>query len=91
MDIKHQMEIMTLLSSLNIEHHLTIVAVLHDINLAAAFCKDVCLMKTGQIIDIGPTKNLITYKNIKAIFETEVYVGLNDLTGTPYYIPIKQD
>ena len=91
LDIKHQMDIYNLVAKLNSEKKLTVITVLHDINLASLFCDKICLLKSGEIKHLGSTKNTITYNNIKNIFDTDVYVGINDLTGNPYYTPIRDE
>jgi len=86
LDIKHQKEISNLLSKLNREHGMTIISVMHDINLASLYCNRIMLLKNGGITKIGSVEETITYANIKDVFETEVYVGINDLTKKPYYM-----
>jgi iron complex transport system ATP-binding protein len=87
LDIRHQQEILKLLKRLNTEHGLTILSAMHDINLALLYCKEIMLIKDGSIHNFGPTNETVTYSNLKSVFDTEVYVGINDLNGKPYYLP----
>lgn len=87
LDIKHQQEILGLLKKLNQEEGLTIISAMHDINLALLYCRSIMLMKNGNIHKIGLTSEVVTYSNLKYVFDTEVYVGINDLNGKPYYLP----
>lgn len=87
LDIRHQQEILGLLKRLNTEHGLTIVSAMHDINLALLYCKKIILIKDGCIHKFGATNEIVTYTNLKTVFETEVYVGVNDMNGKPYYLP----
>lgn len=87
LDIRHQQEIMRLLKKLNSERSITIVSAIHDINLALLYCKDIMLLKDGSVFKIGAASEVVTYSNLKDVFETEVYVGINDLNGKPYYLP----
>ncbi len=87
LDIKHQMELYRLVKKRNEEDGLTVITVLHDINLASTFCDRIIFLKQGQIVADGTPHDVIKYAKIKEVFDTEVYVGINDLTGMPYYVP----
>jgi len=87
LDIKHQLDIMNIITDLNQNHGITIISALHDINLAISYCKDIAILDKGSISSIGKPLETITYKNIKETFGADVYVGINELTGKPYYVP----
>jgi iron complex transport system ATP-binding protein len=87
LDIRHQQDILKLLTKLVETESLTIISAMHDINLALLYCKRIALLKNGKIVKIGPTNETVTYANLKHVFDTEVYVGINDLNGKPYYLP----
>lgn len=88
LDIKHQVEVYDLVKALSRRDGLTVVAVLHDINLAALYCDRIALLKAGRVFCCGTPGEVLTYGHIKAVYETEVYIGLNDLTGTVYVLPL---
>jgi len=88
LDIKHQQETLKLLHKLNEEDGITIVEAMHDINLALSSCKTIMFLDKGSLFKIGPTNDVVSYANLKAVFDTEVYVGINDLNGRPYYLPM---
>lgn len=90
LDIKHQQEILSLLKRLNSEHGLTIVSSMHDINLALLYCKRIVFLRDGGIFGEGLPAQVVTYANLKEVFGTEVYVGINDLNGKPYYLPYNE-
>ena len=54
LDIRHQVDVMQLLVDLNERDGATIVAVLHDLALAANFFPRVALMRAGRIVADGP-------------------------------------
>jgi iron complex transport system ATP-binding protein len=90
LDIRHQVEMCELLKRLNREQGLTIVVVFHDLNLASIYCHRLLLLDQGRIYRLGSPREVVTYANIKAVYGAEVYVGINDLTGLPYYTPMQQ-
>lgn len=48
----------------------TVVVVLHDINTAARWADHVVALKDGHLFDTGPAANVLTEKNLLALFET---------------------
>lgn len=91
LDIKHQLNIMEILYELNRKTELTIISAIHDINLAISYCTEIALMKEQTIYKHGEPTEIITYANLKETFSAEIYVGVNEFTGKPYYIPMKKD
>lgn len=69
LDIRYQVELMETLKKLNEEENKTIIAILHDINLSAAYCKDIVLMKNGRIYKSGSIGEVLTKDNLKEVYE----------------------
>lgn len=90
LDIRHQVEIYDLMADLNAERGLTIVSVLHDLNLAAMYFRDVVVLSEGKVHSHGRAAEVLTYRTIKAVYGTEVYVDLNDVTGTVNVLPLSR-
>ncbi len=65
LDLGYQFEIAALLKRLNAEHGTTMVVSTHDLNLAAALCERVVLLKSGSVIAHGPTTETLTAGNIR--------------------------
>jgi len=89
LDIRHEVEIYDLLRDVAADGK-SIVSVLHDLNLAALYCDRVALIKDGQLVRIGGPAEVITYANVTAVYETEVYVDLNDVTGAVNVLPLSR-
>ncbi len=88
LDIKQQVMLYELLSRLNREEGLTVVSVLHDLNLAALYFKSVAMLKAGRVFAVGPPEQVITYANVREVFDTDVYVDRNDVTGKLNVLPL---
>jgi len=73
LDIGHQVRIMRLLESLNKEA-LTIVVVLHDLNLASLYCRRLVLLDKGKLRKVGRPKEVITEEIINEVYETSILV-----------------
>lgn len=74
LDPRHSVSLMKLLRRLVAERDMTIVVVLHDINVAAQFADDVVAMRDGQVVHHGPVAEVITASNLTALYETDARV-----------------
>lgn len=90
LDYSHQLQVINLLSSLKRERGMTIVAVIHDLNLAARFADTVVIIKDGEIIDQGAPKDVITPNNLASAFNILARVIEDPVGKTPLVIPIRQ-
>ena len=53
---------------------LSIITVLHDINLAARFCDRIAILKEGKLIDINIPKRVLNNKNFKNGFDIDSHI-----------------
>jgi len=88
LDIRHQTELYDLVRELATADGTAVLTVLHDLNLAAEYCDRIYLLRQGQVAAAGKTEEVFTYANLTAVFETEVYVDTNDLTGQLLVVPL---
>lgn len=84
LDITHQVYILDLIMRLNKEFGLTVMMVLHDLNLAAEYCDRLILINEGKIHKEGRPEEVLSYEIIEEIYKTVVVVGRNPVTGKPY-------
>jgi iron complex transport system ATP-binding protein len=74
LDIRYQLDLLELLKHLNRETGLSIITVLHEINLAARYSDRIALLKDGQILAIGKPGVVLTADNLKDGFEIEAEI-----------------
>jgi iron complex transport system ATP-binding protein len=89
LDIKHQVDIYDILTTLNRERGMTILAVSHDLNLASHYCKRVLVFKEGRLMFDGPPRKAITADTISDVYGTRVIVRTDAQTGRPFVLPIR--
>lgn len=77
LDIKYQLQIMDIVKSLD----LTVVAAVHDLNIAAMYCDRLIALQEGSIIGEGEPRQLLTEKFIYDIYGVESKVHHNPLNG----------
>ncbi|MEM6257924.1 MAG: ABC transporter ATP-binding protein [Planctomycetota bacterium] len=71
LDIGHQLEVMELLSDINREQGMTLLIVLHDLNLAGQYCDELAAMLDGEIAASGRTQNVLNPDTIRQCFKVE--------------------
>jgi len=74
MDVHRKLQIFRVLERLNGEEGLTVLAVLHDINLAALFCRRLLFIKDGRVVAEGLTETVLTAEILEEVYETPVLV-----------------
>ena len=82
LDINHQLEILELIKGLNKREKLTVLAVFHDLNLAARFCSKLLLLNSGKIHSIGSVEDVLTPGNIEAVYHVKVQITRHPLTNS---------
>jgi iron complex transport system ATP-binding protein len=87
LDLKHVAEIFSLLTQLRAERAMAVVATLHDLNAAALYADRILLLKNGQAVSCGTPDQVLTENNLRQVYETEVYVGRNPMTGAVAVLP----
>jgi iron complex transport system ATP-binding protein len=88
LDMINQLEIMDLVKELCIKEHLIVLAVIHDLNLAARYCNSILLLKGAKIFAAGPIDNVLTSENIKAVFNVDAIVKKSLVTNSLFVIPL---
>ncbi|MEL6929142.1 MAG: ABC transporter ATP-binding protein [Cyanobacteria bacterium J06600_6] len=73
LDINYQLQLLELLKTLN-RQGLTIVTVLHEINLAVRYSDRLALLKQGQLYTVGETAAVLTPENLAEVFGLRVAI-----------------
>jgi len=84
LDIAHQIKILDLIKRLNKEVDLTVIIVLHDLNLAGEYCDKIILMNNGCIYKTGLPVEVLTYQIIEEVYKTVVVVKENPISAKPH-------
>ena len=91
LDIGHQIQILDLLKKLNQEENLTVIIVLHDLNLASEYCDRLILLNEGKVFKDGTPLDVLTYQNIEAVYRTIVVVNKNPFSSKPYVVLVSKE
>ena len=74
LDINHQIKFLQILKDLQLRKKLTIITVLHDLNLCARFSDQIAALKNGTLIEVGKPKEVMNKNIIKNIFDINVLI-----------------
>jgi iron complex transport system ATP-binding protein len=88
LDLGYQFEIASLLRRLNRERGTTMVVSTHDLNLAAAVCERIVLLKDGRVIAQGETATTLTAENIRLLYDVDADVQFHARAGHLTVVPL---
>ena len=80
--------LVALLRRLNGERGTTMIVATHDLNLAAALCQRVILLKRGRVLAEGTTAETLTVENIRLLYDVDADVQFHARAGHLTVVPI---
>ena len=83
LDITHQVQILNLIRRLSENLGLTVLMIIHDLNLAGEYCDSLIMMQMGSIRKKGTPHEVLNYIDIEAVYETVVITRTNPVSGKP--------
>lgn len=85
LDMHHAVDIMNLVRE-RLDGRRTVIAVMHDLNLAAEYCDRVVFLKKGTVRYEGTPEETYLPEIIRDIYDSDLYVG-QDANGIPFVLP----
>lgn len=86
LDISHQIEILELIKRLNRQRGLTVLATMHDLNLAALYFDRLILLNEGQVVVQGAPSEVLQEERIRQVFGATVHIQEHPTRPTPQVI-----
>ncbi|WP_158781766.1 Fe3+-hydroxamate ABC transporter ATP-binding protein FhuC [Pantoea sp. BAV 3049] len=83
LDIAHQVEVLALIQRLSRERGLTVIAVLHDINMAARYCDTLVALRSGGMIARGDAEAIMQPEVLNRIYGIPMGILPHPDGGTP--------
>ncbi|MCL0065867.1 ABC transporter ATP-binding protein [Dehalococcoidia bacterium] len=87
LDMRHQIEVLNVIRWVAKAKGITVLMVLHDLNLASRFSDRVVMLKEGKVWDSGTPAEVLTAVNIRQVYGIEATIFPN--SGYPYIIPLE--
>jgi len=88
LDINHQVEVLDLLTDLVQGQGRTVVAVLHDLNLACRYADHIVAMQGGGIVAEGSPGEVMTPEVVKTVFGIDSRVVSDPVSHSPMIVPV---
>jgi iron complex transport system ATP-binding protein len=83
LDLRHQRLILETVREMSRNQGLLVLAVLHDLNLAAGYCDRILLLHRGRLEAEGPPQQVITAERLAHVYQAEVGIVRHPRTGRP--------
>lgn len=90
LDINHQVRMLALARALADDGR-TVVAAIHDLELAARFCDRMALLSDGALLAEGSPETVLTSGRLEAAFDVRTAIATNPVTGTPAVTPLSDE
>ncbi|MND84796.1 ABC transporter ATP-binding protein [Lelliottia amnigena] len=90
LDLRYQVEILELLHDLTRHHGRTVVVVLHDLNFAVNYGDTLVFLREGKVKSVLNEDDVCTPELIKAVFDVDVQMSINPVTGKPFFMPFRR-
>ena len=88
LDLGYQLEVAALLRRLNRERAVTMVIATHDLNLAASLCDTLVLLRDGQVLAEGPTREVLTPATVHRLYGVDADVRFHEGAGHLTVVPV---
>lgn len=88
LDLNYAIELLSLCERLVKQKKLTVICILHDLNLASLFCNKLILLKDGEVRHKGGVKELFTKEILKEIYDFSCEIVYKD--DKPYILASKE-
>lgn len=87
LDISHQIGILSSVFELSRKGK-TVIAVFHDLNLAAHFCDEILVIRSGKVAASGSPSGVLTPGILHDVFGLDAQIRTHPVTGKPVILPL---
>lgn len=87
MDLRHQQLTMQIARN-HASDGGTVIAILHDLNLASLYADRIGMMRGGELVALGTPTEVFTAENIATVFDIPVHVSKHPDADVPLIIPL---
>jgi iron complex transport system ATP-binding protein len=86
LDVRKKLEIFEVLKRLNESLGVTVICAMHDLNLAALYCRRLMFLKDGRLLRDGPTDKVFTSATLNRVYDTAMEVVRHPAHQRPYAV-----
>ena len=86
LDLNNAVEFMKILKNISMKKEISVIIIIHDLNLASLFCDSLIILKDGRFLAKARKTEVINEENIKYVYNLDCKVCYNE-NDKPYIIP----
>ena len=90
LDLGYQIEIATILKTLNRQREIAMVISTHDLNFAATLCQKLVLLRDGLVVAAGPTDAVLTSESVQRLYDVDAEVQHHKAAGHLTVVPLRR-
>ena len=90
LDLGYQLEIATILKTLNRERAIAMLVSTHDLNFAAHLCRELVLLRDGHTVAAGPTEAVLTTESVERLYDVDAEVRHHEAAGHLTVVPLRR-
>lgn len=90
LDMHHQIDVLDSVKRLCLEEGITVITVLHDLNIASQYADEMIMMNKGQIERIGPPSRIMDKDLISKVYNSNFQIIVNPINNKPMILPLSQ-
>lgn len=83
LDLRYQLELLRFIREIGA----TVIAALHDLNLAAMFCDRLCLMQAGRVVVQETPDQVLTAERLSEVYGIDALIERHPVTGSIWVLP----
>ncbi len=87
LDLRHKVMFYHILKRRCVERNMTVIAAMHDINLASLFCDRLVLLDGGRVAAYGNPIEVLNEETLRHVFRVGISVINNGVSNTPFILP----
>lgn len=87
LDLRHQIDLLNLVRGLKRDEGMTVLCVLHDLNLALSYADEIILLNKGAVYNSGTPQEVLSPEALQDVYGIRAELSVNSYTGTPMIIP----
>jgi iron complex transport system ATP-binding protein len=89
LDMHHELEIVELIHNLNREEGVTVVSIMHDLNIASRFSDRIIFINEGKIVEYDVPEKVINVENLSKAYHMEMLIRDNKLLNYKEIVPLR--
>ena len=82
LDINYTISLLNIAAAGVQEAGKTVIAVMQDVNLAAAYCDHLVFISRGRLVTHGPVRNILNPGTLRSVFEVDAKVYFEDYSNS---------